>query len=359
MYNDSDFDDVATEITEHAMAIGDPQMATTIEEWLTKLTSGDRGLDELNYLRLLQHMMAQRRVTRPFVSPPPEGPLSPLARYLKPPEGQPHDQCEDRSKNGGTDSVVDADGYRGNEEDDDYDVLSYGSTDTFRETTVTGTSVTTADRAGDDTDKDDEDRGGTAGGQDDEAAAAAAAVGSQPWTKRDGHLAAAGETYENGGNRDAKRFDLLCDPCVDGTGPRGREILSGRPLDAAYKSLLGDCALPVFTEADKKNVGSELLRVLQNVNNDTTLQDFYYQVGVCQGRIFRLRNCFEGSWRTSITTLRNKTFTIRWVCGCLQGRIGKTIISKAKNTNGAVVMVYDHCTGKSAVLVSRGRSVHH
>jgi hypothetical protein len=302
----TDFDEVVTEISEHAIAMDDSQMAITIDKWLTKLTADDRGPNELNYLRLLQHMMVQRRVSQPFVKLPPEGPLLPLTRYLNQPERS-HFSCDDdcRSKNDTDDVAVvaengdEVDGAddgdengaddgdeNGTDDDDDDDdkVWSYDSADTCtrREDVVTDASAIVVDREGVDTDK-YEDRGGTSGDDNDKAAASGAI--DSAWTKRDGHLAAAGEhrEYAKSGNRDAVRYEKMCDPCVDGTGPRGHEMLHGKPLSAAYKSLLGDCALPVFTETEKKKVGPELLQVLENVDDDTTLQDFYYQVSVCAG----------------------------------------------------------------------------
>lgn len=73
-------------------------------------------------------------------------------------------------------------------------------------------------------------------------------------------------------------FAKLCNPCLDGLGRHLRKA-EPRPLDEVYRELLGDCALPVFTENERKSVGPELLRALESVNDATTLQDFYFQVG--------------------------------------------------------------------------------
>lgn len=109
--------------------------------------------------------------------------------------------------------------------------------------------------------------------------------------KRDGHLAGGGGgecsscwgTKSGGSGRKSTAgaknpFAKLCNPCLDGLGRHVRKPQPG-PLGEAYRDLLGDCALPVFTDSERKSVSPELLRILESVNDATTLQDFYFQVG--------------------------------------------------------------------------------
>lgn len=85
MSNDIDFDEAAADINEQVVVVRDPHVVATIEKWLTKLTAENRGINELHYLKLLQYMMVNKRIGRPFVRAPPEGPLLPLSSYLNPP----------------------------------------------------------------------------------------------------------------------------------------------------------------------------------------------------------------------------------------------------------------------------------
>lgn len=123
-------------------------------------------------------------------------------------------------------------------------------------------------------------------------------------TKRDGHLAGGGGgecsscwgTKSGGSERksttSAKNpFAKLCNPCLDDLGRHVRKPQLG-PLSEAYHELLRDCALPVFTDSERKSANPELLRILESVNDATTLQDFYFQVGITQkkaigGRFFK------------------------------------------------------------------------
>lgn len=54
----------------------------TVDKWVTKLTADGRGSNELNYLKLLQYMMADRRIGRPFRRQPPAGCLLPLSTFM-------------------------------------------------------------------------------------------------------------------------------------------------------------------------------------------------------------------------------------------------------------------------------------
>jgi len=103
-------------------------------------------------------------------------------------------------------------------------------------------------------------------------------IGQDDGLKRDGHLAGGGGGECSGAASKKNPFAKLCDPCLDNFG---RHLLKKQPgpLDAAYRDLLGDCALPVLTEAEQKTVCPEMLQILENVDDTTTLQDFYFQVG--------------------------------------------------------------------------------
>jgi len=108
-------------------------------------------------------------------------------------------------------------------------------------------------------------------------------IGPKNWVqeKRDGHLAGGGGGECHGGEKSTPKknpFAKLCDPCLDNFGKHLLKKHPG-PMDAAYRDLLGDCARPVLTEAEQKTVCPELLQILENVNDNTTLQDFYFQVG--------------------------------------------------------------------------------
>lgn len=278
MSNDNDFEAAAADISERVCSVRDPQLVVTVEKWLTKLTAEDRGTNELYYLKLLQYMMANKLVGRPFVTAPPAGPLLPLSRYLNPP---PLSRCRNRA----------------------------GSVNSWR-TSYSSRSAQTTD-AEDDGDYDeesvdaDERDGGGGGGRDDanatdsatnalstDVAFAADGTGtSDPAAtvavpeSRDGHLAGGGECSSPrlgpGGKRATagpkNPFAKLCNPCLDGFGRHLRKAPPA-PLKEVYREVLGDCALPVLTESERKSVSPELLRVLESVDGDTALQDFYFQV---------------------------------------------------------------------------------
>lgn len=80
---DFEFDAVALDVCERLSEEDDPEVVLTVNEWLTKLTEPNgRGPNELNYLKLLRCMTANRRIGRPFRRPPPTGRLWPVHVYL-------------------------------------------------------------------------------------------------------------------------------------------------------------------------------------------------------------------------------------------------------------------------------------
>jgi hypothetical protein len=85
LYNDDDFDLAVSDIMEHVTALNDPELMITIDEWVTKLTSKERGYIEICYLRMLRRMVVHRQICWPFVDLPPMGPLLPLSPFLNTP----------------------------------------------------------------------------------------------------------------------------------------------------------------------------------------------------------------------------------------------------------------------------------
>lgn len=278
MSNDTDFEEAAADISERVMVVRDAQLVVTIEKWLNKLTADDRGTNELHYLKLLQYMVANKRIGKPFVRPPPTGPLVPLSRYLNPPPYGARDcsaeswrtSYSSRSVQTVTDDEDDNNG--GEYEDETADGNGH---QTAADSDTAVLSATAAD------------------GHNARDPAAEAAV-----TKRDGHLAGGGsdsggrdeclscwKSKCGGGGVKPKKADAgpknsfpkPCDPCLDDLGRHVRKAQPG-PLDADYQKLLGDCKVPVLTEKERKSVSPEMIRVLESVNDATTLQDFYYQV---------------------------------------------------------------------------------
>ncbi|XP_025202075.1 uncharacterized protein LOC112599394 [Melanaphis sacchari] len=273
MYNDMDFDVAVNDISNQMVVIRDPELALTIEKWVLKLTAENRGANELKYLQLLQYMMAQGRINGPFARDPPPGPLVSLSRYVNP--------CSGHSRNSGgvecwqTSNCSRAAQTRYEDEDSDYyneDFEDQMDNDANNDETTVNYDV--RDAIGDSQNKDGELQAPRLEeiGEDD---------GVQ--IKRDGHLAGGGGgECHGGGEKNAQKknpFAKLCNPCLDNFG---QHLLKKRPepMDAAYRELLGDCALPIFTEAEQKTVGPELLRVLENVDDSTTLQEFYFQVSL-------------------------------------------------------------------------------
>lgn len=306
MIDDIDFDMIASDIIEQTTVISDLQLLLTIEQWVSKLTTGHRGPNEFNYLRMLQLMIENRRIGPPFVRTPPQGHLLPLSRYLSrnstlrcsriPPLARPNrcggivdnrwqltvasravqtvDDVEEYYGDedvGLYENVDDTDTENNNEDDgDDSDVNSGKAVEANVKTE--GTDVIT--KIAVDKTKSLEGSGVVDG-----------AVTEQ--IKREGHLAG-GEckAYSEGGCKDGEhqsnvqtnRLAKLCDLCLDNMGQHLKKPIPG-PIGHDYMELLGeDCAYPVLSESERKSVGPELLHVLQNVNESTSIQDFYSQV---------------------------------------------------------------------------------
>jgi len=263
-----DFDVAVNDISNQIVGIRDPELALTIEKWVLKLTAENRGANELKYLQLLQYMMAQGRINGPFAKDPPPGPLVSLSRYVNP--------CSGHGRNsGGVEcwqtsncSRAAQTKYEDGEDDFEYGEDFEDQLDN-EETTV---NLDDRDDVGDSHNAD--------GGELPRSEKIGVEDGVQE--KRDGHLAGGGGgECRGGGERSAPKknpFAKLCNPCLDNFG---QHLLKKRPgpMDAAYRELLGDCALPVITESEQKTVGPELLQVLENVDDSTTLQEFYFQVG--------------------------------------------------------------------------------
>ncbi|XP_027840449.2 uncharacterized protein LOC114122090 [Aphis gossypii] len=269
MYNDMDFDVAVNDISNQIVGIRDPELALTIEKWVLKLTAENRGANELKYLQLLQYMMAQGRINGPFAKDPPPGPLVSLSRYVNP--------CSGHGRNSGgvecwqTSNCSRAAQTKYEDGDDEFE---YGE-DYEDQLDNEETTVNLDDR------DDVGDSHNTDGGELPRPEKIGVEDGVQE--KRDGHLAGGGGgECRGGGERSAPKknpFAKLCNPCLDNFG---QHLLKKRPgpMDAAYRELLGDCALPVITESEQKTVGPELLQVLENVDDSTTLQEFYFQVSL-------------------------------------------------------------------------------
>ncbi|XP_060863393.1 uncharacterized protein LOC132939963 [Metopolophium dirhodum] len=293
MYNDMDFDVAANDISEQVVVIRDPELAMTIEKWVLKLTAENRGANELKYLQLLQYMMARGRINGPFVRDPPPGPLVPLSRYVNPPPCSGHGRDSGgvecwQTSNCSRAAQTRCEDMDGDYEDEDFEeqVDNDANND---ETTVNGDVVGDLHSNGGELQSPRlEDIG-----QDDGVQA-----------KRDGHLAGGGGGECRGAASKKNPFTKLCDPCLDNFG---RHLLKKQPgpLDAAYRDLLGDCALPVLTEAEQKTVCPELLQILENVDDTTTLQDFYFQVALCtcdQGALMmKLSDAMVDDFRTFVS----------------------------------------------------------
>lgn len=290
MFNDIDFDVAAKKIMDQVTMIRDPELVITIERWMTRLTSDERGPNELNYLKLLQYMMVKRRIGPPFVrQPPAQGPLMPLSKYLNPlPYNGTRDQVESRSwqkiikysKAAQTRDFVEEEEEEEEESDSESDdgelneYPSYISEDDYAMVAATPVATTSSPTV--------TNIGEIAG-----AAFDARNVGEDDGggvDERDGHLAGGGECGEHratgaaaacGSNKNS--VIKLCNPCLDRIGRHLRK--QPEPLDAAYADLLGDCSLPAFTEAKAKAISPELLRTLTNMNDNTSLQDLF--PGVC------------------------------------------------------------------------------
>lgn len=291
MADDIDFDMAASDIMEQTAAINDVQLVLNIEKWVSKLITGHRGPNEFNYLRLLQLMVNNRMIGQPFIRVPPQGYLLPLSRYInaKPCDNMPTrfrpDRCnvDDRWQMTVANRTVQTEFYEEKKADEEREGEELQQKDGDGADNVNnnnvGVDTETADVKAEvpDVKPEDAENGDAARGEE---------------TKqivRDGHLASGGGEYKgcfggvhkSGGhqsNVQARRLFEVCDPCLDHMGQHLKKPIP-RPMGHDYRGLLGDdCACPVFSESERNTVDPELLRVLQNVNESTTLQDFYFQV---------------------------------------------------------------------------------
>lgn len=283
MSNDFQFDMAAKDIMDQVVVIRDPQLVITIERWMTKLTTEDRGPNELNYMKLLQYMMINRKIGSPFVREPPAGKLMPLSRYLNPSlcnsprvrSARNSWRSTKYSRSSQTSEFADEE----LESEGEYDDIPPNNSDehsfavaSSSDTNTEETNVRSGNAVAADVKNESENNGDG---------------GSNSVDKRDGHLAGGGECCESRnrakvGDRTVKNclnanpYSKLCNICLDGLGQHLRK--QPEPMDVDYRDLLGDCAIPTLTEVESKTVSPELLRVLKNVNDTTTLQDFYFQV---------------------------------------------------------------------------------
>lgn len=298
MFNDLDFEVTANTISEKVVVIRDPQLVLTIEKWVNKLTNSEyRGTNELNYLKLLQYMMTNKQIGPPFNRAPPVGQLYPLGRYLNPPPCnrrwttaattttiRNHDRGSASSwhtvtcsRSAQTDEEEDNDVDYEYEEQTDDNYKSDGNTDVKSSGTTTAATTTDND--------DDRNNGESTGNEVRQSE-------GEDVEKRDEHLKAGGgeecsacwrskgsgrRNQKKAINENANAIVKLCNPCLDGYLKRFRPM--PEPIDEAYADLLGDCTLPTLTKAEKQTIGPDMSQVLENVNDDTTLQDYYFQVG--------------------------------------------------------------------------------
>lgn len=280
-----EFEEAACRISDRMYVISDPQLVVTVEKWLTKLTSENRGPNELNYLKLLQYMIENKWLSRPFVRPPPAGPLLPLSRYInprpcnRPRRKEPVTDNWKTSKSTRAAQAMDSEPSNGNrsDSDSDSDGFDYADEDDSM-ATVTSTSDDNNVNADNDNNvnADDGKNVNAVDGHGEDADEAA-------HTERDGHLAGGGGVKGCGswgmkGGDGAEKAVKLCDVCLDGLGRHLKKPAPG-PLDGDYEELLGDCVIPKLTETEKQSVNPKLLKVLENVNDATSLQDYYGQVG--------------------------------------------------------------------------------
>lgn len=294
MSKNVDFDEAACDINQQVTVIRDPQLVSTIQKWLSKLTAESRGTNELSYLKLLQYMVSDKKIGRPFVRPPPAGPLLPLSRYLNLPP------CDDFQSPRSKDRAIDSwrtiscsksalkmhDDY-----DDDTDDTDMG---TAKGNSCSGAMLlSTTDNDDESTDRTytaDTCSNDTASYTDDQLTtvpdtrlhlSGGAENGGSCWgekTIRQAKVSKGPECGKLEDKRPVRPFPFRpCDPCIDDLGKHLKNPLPG-PFDPVYKDMLGDGAFPKFTDAEQKSVGPELLRVLEDVNDLTTLQDFYFQV---------------------------------------------------------------------------------
>lgn len=256
--DETDFDAIARDVGERLAEVTDPRVKLVLHGWLTRLTAG-RGPVEFGYLRLLRFMMDHRRIGRPFRRrpPPPTIHLPPLDERVRPRAG------------------ADA-----------------GRRRTARGAGSCGGSWTDGDR------DDDDGRSGRAESrhadhEDASAAAAASATtatttaadGVSECVERDGHLAGGGKgkvccgasAVSDGKRTVAAAPRDVSDPCLDDWALHLRKRRP-RPIDAEYAHLLVDCPLPEPSDAERDAADPQLLRVVRGVDDETTLQEFYFKV---------------------------------------------------------------------------------
>lgn len=297
MYSDMEFEVTTNSISEKALVVRDPQLVMTIEKWMTRLNSEDRGPNELNYLKLLQRMVENKQMGPPFNKAPPVGPLYPLSKYLNPPPlsccNYSSNQCASatnecwRANNCGGGSSMPTT----TTETEDDDCGTTQTDDSCRSDLKSNT--TDYSNA-----KYDEMKEFGGCGETRHMTKLGSLDSKSEWIKRNGHLQAGGggECSACWGGKDggassggASKERIItknsyttspsfCNPCLDGYLKKARP--GPEPIDQAYAELLGDCALPYITDTEQKTVGNELVNVLENVNDSTSLQDFYFQVGI-------------------------------------------------------------------------------
>lgn len=252
MADDIDFDMAASDIMEQLSAISDVQLVLTVEQWLLKLIADNRGPNELNYLRLLQIMVNNRRIGPPFVRAPPQGHLLPLNRYINP---QQCDQTPPRVRPVRCDYNIDDGPWRVTL------ATRYVQTAEFEEQYYEDES----ERLQQDTDP--ENNG------DDRTVTSRQTTPTDDKTKgseseRDGHLAGGGGEHQY--NVQANPLVDLCDSCLDKMGRHLKKPITG--------PMRRDCAYPVLSEYELRSVDPELLYVMQYIKDFTKLNGFYFQV---------------------------------------------------------------------------------
>lgn len=293
-----DFEAAANDISERVVVIRDQQLVLRIGKWLTRLTAGEnRDQNDFEYLKLLQYMVVNRRIGPPFHQNPPAGPLLPLSRYLlysqQPAcDGPPPVWCRNREKccriinKSGGGSTESGSAYEGADGENDTAVCNVTKNDddtNGRQTSdiengaLCGT-VLSANEENKVHGRNEEKSNSKCSAKDYEDA-------SLPKRKRDElHLAGGGGGECGPCSAGARRAPQtkpvsgkVCDPCLDSMG-RHLKKPRPKPIDVAYRDLLGDCAFPVLTEIEQKSTNPGLLLVLNAVSDQTTLQDFYFQV---------------------------------------------------------------------------------
>lgn len=304
MPDDTDFDVTASDISDRVIVIRDPQLVLTIEKWLVRLTADEnRSRNELDYLKLLQYMVVNKRIGPPFHQNPPTGPLLPLSRFLLYSQqlacDGPPVWCRNRTKccrlvsKSGDRTELRPEHEQADDENDfeEQNVKGGAASDIAKYNCKSGNQKDFEKINAPVLSIDDETKThckNEIAVSDEKSMCPANDHGDAILMyKRDGlHLAGGGGGECgpcSGGAHTSKpkiNPNKLCDPCLDLMG-RHLKKPQPKPIDMAYRDLLGDCAFPVFTETEQKTVNPRLLLVLKSVNDQTTLQDFYFQVPTC------------------------------------------------------------------------------